>query len=111
MRTSLLAPQTSFCAFSLKRASCHWWTPTTPSTQAVEGQYWATAICTSKKTCGSCSKPPQILGCRMRKKPASWKAAMFSSGSWRTSLAAEARARSSGPMAWARATSSSWVGM
>src|SRR6185437_3137583 len=48
MRVLESSPQTSFCASSGKRASCHACTPTTPSTHAVEGHAAAIVACTSK---------------------------------------------------------------
>ncbi len=46
------SPQTSSCACSGKSASCQLWTPTTPSTHALEGQAAARAIWTSKNVRG-----------------------------------------------------------
>jgi hypothetical protein len=87
-------PHTSSCACSGKRASCHACTATTPSTHALDGHAVATVICTSKNVGGSTSSPPQRVGWSIRKKPASRKSAIVSSGTRRSSSAFAALAAS-----------------
>ena len=96
--------QSSRCALSSNRASCHGCTPMTPATHPAEGDTRAISIIESTNSSSVTSPPPHRAGCSDRTKPPSSRSCHVRSLRRRSFASSGASSASCGASCWAVST-------